>query len=197
MKKQENPFHLRGYHGLELFCDRKEETKQLISNIKNGVNTTLISIRRMGKTGLMHHTFNTLSKEKAYQTIYIDIYATQNLTDLTNQIASSILKAFPQNKSIGSKFIKMLKGFSPILSYDTLTDTPIISLSHTIVNQEEHSLKALFEFLEQLIDSEELRVKLGQQAKSYTEKNFSLPVMADQYKRVYKEMERADAAVKA
>ena len=55
----------------------------------------------------------------------------------------------------------------------------------------------LFNFLEQLIDSEELRTKLGKQAKAYTEKNFSLPVMADQYKRVYKEMERTEVAVKA
>jgi len=40
-----------------LFCDREEETQFIIDNAKNGVNTTLFSIRRMGKTGLIHHVF--------------------------------------------------------------------------------------------------------------------------------------------
>ncbi len=42
--------------------------------------------------------------------------------------------------------------------------------------------------LEELIDSEALREKLGKQAKEHTEAYFSLPVMADQYKAKYKEM---------
>jgi len=48
--------------------------------------------------------------------------------------------------------------------------------------------EVLQKHLEELIDSEELRVKLGKQAKEHTEAYFSLPVMADQYKAKYKEM---------
>lgn len=47
---------------------------------------------------------------------------------------------------------------------------------------------SLKQHLLELIESEELRQRLGQQAKAYTEKHFSLPVMADQYKKVYQEM---------
>ncbi len=42
--------------------------------------------------------------------------------------------------------------------------------------------------LENLIDSEALRVNMGKKAREYTEEHFSLPVMADQYKREYKRM---------
>ena len=53
MDENVNPFPVSGYHGLSLFCDRENETNALIRNIDNGIiNTTLISIRRMGKTSL-------------------------------------------------------------------------------------------------------------------------------------------------
>ena len=44
-----NPFLLTTYGGPEYFCDRRYELERLTSNILNGVNTTLLSIRRMGK----------------------------------------------------------------------------------------------------------------------------------------------------
>ena len=71
--KQRNPFVITGYHDSKLFCDREEETRTLISNAENGVNTTLISIRRMGKTGLIYHAFDRLSDSKTHICIYVDI----------------------------------------------------------------------------------------------------------------------------
>ena len=55
-----NPFIINGYQGSEYFCDREDETKKIVTNLKNGVNTTLLSIRRIGKTGLIHHVFNKI-----------------------------------------------------------------------------------------------------------------------------------------
>lgn len=43
----------------------------------------------------------------------------------------------------------------------------------------------LEEYLEELIDSEKLRIEMGKKAKSYTEEFFSLSAMADQYKAEY------------
>ena len=48
-----NPFICAGYVSPEYFCDRTEETEELMSNLQNGRNTTLIAPRRIGKTGLM------------------------------------------------------------------------------------------------------------------------------------------------
>ena len=171
MKTQKNPFHLKGYHGAGLFCDREEETSLLIENATNGVNTTLLSVRRMGKTGLVHHVFNKLGKEKNWECIYIDIYATQSLAEFTNQVASAILKAFPQNNSIGKKFINFMKGFSPSISYDPLTGAAEIAFSYSQVKQYEHSLKGLFEFLEKQNKQVIIALDEFQQIANYPEKN--------------------------
>jgi AAA+ ATPase superfamily predicted ATPase len=55
--KNSNPFLLKGYKSKDLFCDRETELKCLCENVENGVDTTLISPRRMGKTGLILHLF--------------------------------------------------------------------------------------------------------------------------------------------
>jgi len=60
MKK--NPFSTTLYIGSEYFCDREQETKTLLSNITGGLSTTVTAIRRMGKTGLIHHVFTRLPK---------------------------------------------------------------------------------------------------------------------------------------
>ena len=53
----ENPFILRGYISDAYFCDREKETIDLIREIKNGNNITLIAPRRIGKTGLVQHVY--------------------------------------------------------------------------------------------------------------------------------------------
>ena len=60
MRTPENPFLTSGYYSPEYFCDRKNETKQLLNSIQNGQNVTLTSIRRIGKTGLIKHLFYQL-----------------------------------------------------------------------------------------------------------------------------------------
>lgn len=57
MNKITNPFLIYGYAGPDYFCDRKEDTQKLISALRNGRNITLMSPRRMGKTGLIKTLF--------------------------------------------------------------------------------------------------------------------------------------------
>lgn len=82
MKKITNPFITSGYLSPHYFCDREEESRQLIQNIANGNNVALISSRRMGKTGLITHFFQKKEVQKDYLTFFIDIYATGSLRDL-------------------------------------------------------------------------------------------------------------------
>lgn len=171
MKAQKNPFHLKGYHGPGLFCDRKAERTLLIENINNDINTTLFSVRRMGKTGLINHVFYYLNKEKNRECIYIDIYATQSLPEFTNQLASAILRAFPQSVSIGKKFINLIKGLNPTISYDALTGAPEISFSFRQPKQFEYSLKELFTFLEKQKRPVVIAIDEFQQIANYPEKN--------------------------
>ena len=63
VKKEQvfNPFLITSYMGAEYFCDRIHETEELAGALSNGRNVTLISPRRVGKTGLIHHFFRSLT----------------------------------------------------------------------------------------------------------------------------------------
>ena len=94
MKVQENPFPVSGYHGPELFCNRQKELQRLTANVQNGVHTTLLSIRRMGKTGLLYHLFEKLNRRRDVFCIYADIYATQNLKAFTGTLSTAAFKTW-------------------------------------------------------------------------------------------------------
>ena len=53
----ENPFITYGYESAAYFCDRKAETRELVTLLTNGNHAALISPRRMGKTGLIQRIF--------------------------------------------------------------------------------------------------------------------------------------------
>lgn len=94
-----NPFVLNGYIGKEFFCDREHEVQKLLEHISNGVNVTLVSPRRVGKTGLIEHLFHQKEVEENYYTFLIDIYATKTIEEMVAQMAKSILSTLknPQN----------------------------------------------------------------------------------------------------
>jgi hypothetical protein len=52
--KLRNPFIFNGYAGPDYFCDRTDETKELLSNLQNGRDTVLISPRRMVELALVY-----------------------------------------------------------------------------------------------------------------------------------------------
>ena len=62
--KPVNPFVFQGYEGPDYFCDRQEETQTLLSHLKNGRNVTLVSPRRMGKTGLIKKHIPPFAKKR-------------------------------------------------------------------------------------------------------------------------------------
>ena len=52
-----NPFPITGYIGKSFFCDREYELMTLKKQVENNINTTLISLRRLGKSSLIHRLF--------------------------------------------------------------------------------------------------------------------------------------------
>lgn len=54
MSKINNPFVMYGYKGEAYFCDRKQESNAIENILYNGNHVSVISPRRMGKTGLVH-----------------------------------------------------------------------------------------------------------------------------------------------
>jgi hypothetical protein len=171
MEKPSNPFISSGYIGPEYFCNRKAETKQLTGYMQNGIHVALFAIRRLGKTGLIQHVFHPLANSNKVACIYLDILATQNLTDFTNQLATAVYNRFPPQKSIGKKIKEMVQRFRPTITFDELTGTPALSLQLTTKSQQENTLAQIFT----LLDAQQIRVVFAidefQQILSYPEKN--------------------------
>ncbi|MCH8318705.1 MAG: ATP-binding protein, partial [Bacteroidetes bacterium] len=92
--KLKNPFILSGYQSPQYFCDRTKETKKIVSAIENQRNLTLFSLRRLGKTALIHHVFYLLNKRKDYQTVYCDIMPTSNLSDFVDTFGTAVARKF-------------------------------------------------------------------------------------------------------
>lgn len=141
----ENPFPTTTYYGAKYFCDRQEETARLISNMRNANSTTLISIRRIGKTGLLRHVMSHLPN--GWKGIYIDILETENLGQFLNILATSIINSIPERSNLGRTFMNFIKSLRPLISFDTLTGTP--QASFDIKPKEvETNIISVFQFLE-------------------------------------------------
>ncbi|MBK8146163.1 MAG: ATP-binding protein [Bacteroidetes bacterium] len=171
MEKPTNPFGINRYLGAEYFCDREVETNMLLSNIAQQKHTTLFALRRLGKSALIHHVFHLLSKKRNQKCIYVDIYATQNLKDLTNQLAKSIYTIFPEKKGIGKSFWEYIKLFRPTLSVDELTGAPELSLDIAQPKQLEKTIPQLLTFLDQQNIKIVIALDEFQQILTYPEKN--------------------------
>ena len=141
-----NPFLLEPYTSKELFCDREQELKEIVSLLMNGSNVTLISPRRFGKTGLIFRTFEDL-REKKCTCIYADIFSAQNLDDFLKILFEAIVSAIT-SESIIKKFFSALKNARPTLSYNPVTGSPQVSLSFQTDSQKQPTLKSIFDFLE-------------------------------------------------
>ena len=171
MEKEKNPFPVSGYHGDKYFCDRDKELKRAIANIENGVNTTLLSIRRMGKTGLINHLFHKINDPSEKICIYFDLYATEKQKDFVDLLSSSLLQAFPKKSKIGAKILEYIKSLRPTLTFDQLTGMPTVSYTTQNSKENEESLNSLFRFLDKTGQQYVIAIDEFQQIANYPEKN--------------------------
>ena len=144
-----NPFILTGYVSPDYFCDREQEAQKLISALQNGRNVTLISPRRMGKTGLIRHIFHQMEAEKQAKCYYVDLYKTDSLASLVEQLAITVLGSLDTTeKKIIKQVTTFFKSLRPLLSFDSLTGVPTFMVD---VKPElaEHSLAEIFSYMEQ------------------------------------------------
>lgn len=76
----------------ERFTDRKEETKALLQNFTHGVNTIIISPRRMGKTSLVERTIN-LIEDCDIKIAKFDAFGCRCEQDFVDALATAVMKA--------------------------------------------------------------------------------------------------------
>ena len=171
MITSENPFSIKEYKGKNYFCDRETELEKLNLNIRNGIDTTLISPRRMGKTGLIYRFFELVHDSGDFESIYVDIYSARSLSDFVNLLADAILLKFPEKTTIGNQFIEFIKGFKPLIGYDAITGEPHIQISYQSAQEKEYTLKGLFGFLNMQDSKIVLAIDEFQQITDFPEKN--------------------------
>jgi len=168
-----NPFIIREYKGRSFFCDREKETKSIINAINNGRDITLVSLRKMGKTGLIMHTFEEMKKKKTFETIYLDIYHTENLKGMINQLATSLFRV---KKTFGKQMEEFLHAFRyvrPVISMDQLTGLPSVSFMIADEKEARNTLEELFEMLREKSKKMSIVIAIDefQQIGNYPEKN--------------------------
>ena len=142
-----NPFSVLAYLGSDYFCDRENETKKLIEGLKNGRNITLISPRRMGKTGLIKHIFKEFDP-KENLCFYVDLDQTTCLADLVQAFGKVVLKqiGMPTGR-VWKEILSWFKSLRPVLSAEPATGAPQISLDIK-PTEAEASLDEIFGWLE-------------------------------------------------
>ena len=103
--------------GGENFTDRVKETARLKLNFENGMNTILISPRRMGKTSLVKKAMCEVSNP-SIKLVYMDIYDCRSEYDFYNRFASVLLKETASRTSqVVDNIRQFLVRVSPKISF--------------------------------------------------------------------------------
>jgi len=149
-KRLENPFIITGrYVSDDYFCDREAETKELVSNIKNWRNSVLVSPRRMGKSGLVEHTFVQPEIATGYETFYVDVYATSTLDDFVLLLGKDITARLQSKGSkLVERFLTIVSSLKATFTTDQFTGLPALELSLGEMQSSMKTLEQIFQFLE-------------------------------------------------
>ena len=108
--QEPNPFPVQGYD-TDTFCDREAELARLERALLADWNVTLIALRRMGKSALIHHLFHTVRKRAGC--LYVDLHPTTDVAGLTNALASAVARHL---HSRGKKMAEVLRDFTRLIS---------------------------------------------------------------------------------
>lgn len=168
--KLDNPFAEYGYFGPEYFCDREQETEELMSALQNGSNVTLIAPRRIGKTGLIHHAFARLKEQQPQvQCFYVDIFPTKNFNQMVQLMANSIVgKLDNPSQSVRRKIDTFVAGLRPTMSFDRVDGTPTMSFN-IVPQQAKETLAQIFEYIKLSEKPCYLAIDEFQQVSAYSE----------------------------
>ena len=164
-----NPFFIGRYAGEHFFCDREKDTETLIKHIINGRNVALISPRRLGKSGLIHHTFALSQIKENFTPIYIDIYATKNLAEFAKVLSEGIMKAIKPEDGWIEKVMRFLKSLRVGIKMDPMTGGQSFEIGVGDIQNPDRTIKEIFEYIENAEKPCILAIDEFQQIREYPE----------------------------
>lgn len=110
-----NPFPLSGEVPAEHFCNRRNEIEALTRAQTSGVNVTLVSLRRMGKSALIHHVFRKRRK-RGVACVYVDVYAATSHAEFVQSFASAVVRqAFGPWRTASKQAMEFVKSIRAAL----------------------------------------------------------------------------------
>ncbi len=167
-----NPFIVGRYLSPDYFCDRENETAFLIKQIENGRNVALISPRRMGKTGLIHHSFHQASLTENFHTFFVDIYATTSLAEFVYLLGKAIYEELkPKGKVWTERFFQVISSLRMGFKLDAMTGEPSFDISLGDIQTPQTTLDEIFAYLETADKPCVVAIDEFQQISNYEEKN--------------------------
>ena len=150
IKGFKNPFVVSKKIPDELFCDRKEETEFLIKQIENGRNVVLMSPRRLGKTGLIHHLFSQQQITDNYHTFFVDIYSASTLQEMCYIFGKAVFERLKSRKEKQWElFFKTIKSLRAGFKIDPITGEPSIELGIAAIENPATTLEEIFTYMEE------------------------------------------------
>jgi uncharacterized protein len=174
-----NPFVTGGYMGPDYFCNRENETDILLKAISSKRNVTLISLRRMGKTGLLKHVKHLLEQipkgsqreKKPAAVIYVDLMPTMNGSEMLNTLSSALLHLKQDERNFFERVLSILATLRPRITYDNLTGQPTLELKAESQSDIQFGFDHLLRFISEIKQDLVFMFDEFQQISQYPEKN--------------------------
>lgn len=166
-----NPFFIGRYVDKQYFCDREKDTETLVRHILNGRNVALISPRRLGKSGLIRHTFEQDAIKDRYTAIYVDIYATKDLREMVKALSEAIVKAVGQKKIWHEKFFTFIKSLRVGFHLDAVSGEPSFDIGIGDIENPDRTIRELFDYMEASEKPCILAIDEFQQIREYPQTN--------------------------
>jgi uncharacterized protein len=167
-----NPFVTGGYLSPVFFCDRAEETKKLLDAILSRRNITLISLRRMGKTGLLRHIKYQLERtKKSFTVIYVDLLPTMNVNEMLNTVSSALYRVRKSERNFLERMLNYMSSLRPRLTMDPLTGEPSIELKLESPSDISSGLEQIMKLISEIKQNIVFMFDEFQQIANYPEKN--------------------------
>ena len=167
-----NPFVVGKYLSDRYFCDRLEETEFLRKQMTNGRNVALISPRRLGKSGLIHHFFNQTDIKETYHVFFVDIYATSSLAEFVYVLGKEIYEKLKPSSTVWKeKFFQIIASLRVGFKLDPGTGLPNLDLGLGDIQSPQTTLDELFDYLNQSDKPCIVAIDEFQQIQEYAEKN--------------------------
>lgn len=115
--------------------------------LTNGNDVVLMSPRRMGKTGLIHHCFQQSALSEKTYTFLVDVYATKDFHEFVFQLGKAVLGALkPRGRRVWESFLNILTTIRPSITFD-MNGNPEWSMGLGDIKSPMVTLDEIFQYL--------------------------------------------------